>query len=320
MQIIASLVFVLIWSTGFIVARAIGDAPQTFLFCRFLGAAIILGLACVGLRIVVTRLPHRARLWKPAAALVGETTTEPGTGTRTVWTMLLIGALVNGAYLCLSYFAVVDGFPAGIMALVGGWQPVLTLLLTALLVRRGPNRSVLLGVGVSLIGIAFVLVPGLVGTTGDVSVAHVLLAFTAVTCLSLGTIAQKHVADHPLLPTLAWQSLGAAGVAFVVAMLADEAGADFGPAFVAGLVWSVLGISVVAMLIMVHLVRVRSASYVSALVLGAPPLAALEAALLFGERLSCVQWTGTVLTLVGVGLVVLVPQGSPPEKDLRPSR
>ncbi|RAF16765.1 hypothetical protein DN545_32845, partial [Burkholderia multivorans] len=60
---------------------------------------------------------------------------------RTVWTLLFIGALQNGAYLCLSYFAVVDGFPAGIMALVGGWQPVLTLVVTALVVRRRPDQA-----------------------------------------------------------------------------------------------------------------------------------------------------------------------------------
>lgn len=318
MQILASVTFVLIWSTGFIVARAIGDAPQTFLFCRFLGAALVPGLVCVVCRHLVTRFPHRLRLWKPAAALVGAESAEPGSGVRTVWTLLFIGALQNGAYLCLSYFAVVDGFPAGIMALVGGWQPVLTLVVTALVVRRRPDQAVLLGVGVSLVGIAFVLVPGVLGTAGPVRPIHIVLAFTAVTCLSAGTIWQKRVAAHPLLPTLAWQSLGAAGVAFVAAILTDERGADFGWPFLAGLVWSVFGISILAMLIMVHLVRVRSAAYVSALVLGAPPLAALEAALLFGERLSFVQWTGTVLTLVGVGLVVLVPQGSPPE--LRRSR
>lgn len=297
MKILASAVFVVIWSTGFIVGRAVSDAPQSFLFIRFLAAAIVLSI----LAEVIRRFGPRSL--------------RSLTGTRqrrNVWVLLAIGALSNGVYLCLSYLAIAQGFPAGIMALVGGWQPVLTIVVTALLVRRRPDHAVTIGIGVSLFGIACVLLPGIIGSGATVTPWHLILAFASVTALTCATMWQKKVADYPLIPALAWQALGGAAVAFVAAIVTGEGAVAVDVRFVFALVWSVLGISVIGLMIMVYLVRVRSATYVSALILASPPLAVVEAWLMFGEALDGVQWIGVFVTLIGVGLVILVPSGSDP--------
>jgi len=52
--------------------------------------------------------------------------------------------------------------------------------------------------------------------------------------------------------------------------------------------------------LLVWMVRRGSAARVTVLVLLAPPLAAVQAALLFGERLDAVQMAGFALTLAGV--------------------
>ncbi|GAA1997329.1 DMT family transporter [Brevibacterium samyangense] len=286
----ASLVFVLIWSTGFVVARFIdGSAdPNTFLLLRFTTAGTVLLAVSIVARV-------RRRLTLP--------------GAKEVLAHLGIGAFMNGAYLSLGYMAVADGLPAGVMTLLGGWQPVLTILLTAALVRSVPRPGVLIGVGISLVGVAAVLVPGVIADEGagnapsaGIGPSLIGLGVLAVTALSLGVMAQSRVRGTALLPAVAWQTFGGALVVACMAVLTGEGPPTWGPKLWLGLGWSVLVISICGMLLMVHLTRTVSASYVSILVLTTPPLAALEALVLFGERLTVVQWIGVVVTLAGVGL------------------
>lgn len=97
---VAAVAFVALWSTGFIVARAIKPYadPNLYLLARFSGTALL--YACIAL---ATRAPWPA---------------------RREWSRhLLAGALLQGAYLSASYWAVAQGLNAGAMALLGALQP-----------------------------------------------------------------------------------------------------------------------------------------------------------------------------------------------------
>src|SRR5580692_1460700 len=97
---LAPALFVLVWSTGFIVARAVTSHAdvQWFLLWRFTAVALAFG----------------------AAAVVGKVSWPPP---KIAVQHLAVGAAMMGLYLCLSYWAIAQGLPAGIMALMGALQP-----------------------------------------------------------------------------------------------------------------------------------------------------------------------------------------------------
>ncbi len=100
-------VFVLLWSTGFIVAKyaAPHAPPLTFLLYRFAGAvAILLPL------VVIAKAP-----WPRGAS-----------GWRDV---IIVGVLLQATYLGGVWCAIALGMPAGVSALLVGVQPLLTALL-----------------------------------------------------------------------------------------------------------------------------------------------------------------------------------------------
>ncbi|GAA2101353.1 MULTISPECIES: DMT family transporter [Brevibacterium] len=283
MTILFACAYALIWSTGFVVARFIegAAAPTMFLFLRFSLAAVALFLLCLLLRQRMPRL-------REAARHVG------------------VGALLNGAYLCLGYAAVAQGLPVAVMTLLGGWQPVLALVVTALAARRVPGRAVLAGVVLSLGGIALVLLPALrSGGGGGITATTLGLGIASVTVLTLGVLAQTRVRRTALLPAVAWQTTGGAVVAAVVSAALRDPWPAWSGTLGLALAWSVAGISLTGMLLMVHLTRTRGPVFVSVLVLTAPPLAALEAMALFGETVTAVQAVGIAVVLCGVGAAQL---------------
>ena len=98
------LVFVLLWSTGFIGARlGLPHAePLTFLLIRYLAV-----LVCMALLALATRAP-----WPPTAH---------------AWCHIgVAGLLMHGVYLGGVFIAISKGLPAGVASLVVGVQPLLT--------------------------------------------------------------------------------------------------------------------------------------------------------------------------------------------------
>src|SRR5262245_55007109 len=103
----APLLFVVLWSSGFIVARLVAPHtdPLTFLSARYaLAIAVLLVLA-----------------WLAGAPW-------PRTG-RAIGANVVSGVLLHGLYLGGVFWAVKHGLPAGIAGLFSGLQPLLTALL-----------------------------------------------------------------------------------------------------------------------------------------------------------------------------------------------
>ncbi|ONW93729.1 EamA family transporter, partial [Burkholderia cenocepacia] len=137
---IVAAAFVALWSTGFIVARAIKPYadPNLFLLARFAGTAALFGVVAL-----VARAPWPARREWPRH--------------------LIAGALLQGVYLGASYWAVAQGLNAGVMALLGALQPLATAVLAVpLFNERLPARG-WLGMALGLAGVALVLAPKVTG-------------------------------------------------------------------------------------------------------------------------------------------------------------
>lgn len=285
----APILFVLIWSTGFIVARATVPhaAPELVLAVRMLlSAAFLGGLAAIARE----RLPRGRRL-----AL-----------------HLLAGALLNGIYLCTSWWAIQRGMPAGIMALLGALQPLVVAVASFALLGERLAARAWAGLGIGLAGVALVLAP-LLMRAGHVAVPPfvVIGSVASILAMAAGTMIQRGpIGNDPMRVSGAVQNIGGAIVAILATVALGDYRWDGALELWFALAWSVLGLSVAALSLLVWMTRHQGATRVSALLLMVPPLAAIEAWLLFGERLVMIQQAGFALALGGVLLARKKPRAA----------
>lgn len=274
-----AVIFVVLWSTGFIVGRSIVHVadPNLFLLTRFLLSAALFSLLTVAWH----------QTW-PAR--------------REIPKHLLAGMLLNGLYLGGTYWAIAQGLPPAMMALIGALQPLFTAALAGPLLGESVQRKVLLGLAIGLCGVALVLLPSLTAShIGRIPVSAVIVAILSITAITAGTIMQKtSIGTADLLPSSALQSLGGAIVALCLALLLGESKFVIGPVLLAALTWAVFILSGCGTFLLLWLVRRGNATNTVSLLLMAPPLAAVEAFFLFGDTLNALQIAGFAIALIGV--------------------
>ena len=285
----APLVFVLLWSTGFVGAKyGLPYAePFTFLALRLaLAGALLAALAGV----------LRAA-WPSGRAQVGQAG--------------VAGLLLHAGYLGSVFFAIDSGLPAGVAAVVTSLQPVLTAALASRLLGERLVAVQWLGLALGVGGVVLVLAPGLAaaaGTDGALPPVGVAACLVALLCGTAGTLWQKqHGDDIPLLSGTVVQYAAAALALVAVAGLTEDMAIEWTAEFVLALVWLVVPLSLGAVLLLLLLLRRGSASGVSSLLFLVPPATAVEAHLLFGESLPLLSLAGVVVTTVGVALVLRPP-------------
>ncbi|WP_419828195.1 DMT family transporter [Sphingomonas sp.] len=275
---VASVLFVLVWSTGFVVARAaIAHAdPQAFLLARMAATALLLGLGAAALR--ERRLPATR-----AAMHVG------------------LGAAMPGFYLCASWWSVGTGMPAGVMSLLGALQPLPIALIAFLgFGERLSTRSVA-GMAVGVAGVTMVLAPTLERGGATLAVLPAVFGLAAVLAMAAATLVQHRLlAGDPLLGTVALQNVGGAVTGVLGCLVVGSTRWDGGAWLWASFAWSVLGLSIGGLVLFAWLIGRQGATRVSTLLLLVPALAAVEAWALFGETLAPFQIVGFVLALGGV--------------------
>jgi drug/metabolite transporter (DMT)-like permease len=278
----APLTFALLWSSGFIVAKyAAPDAdPFTFLTVRF-GTTIIL-LALIA---VASRAPWPASAGEAAHSVVA-------------------GVLLHGGYVGGVWWAVAQGLPAGLSGLITAAQPLLTALLAAPLLRERVTPAQWCGIVMGMLGIVLVLAPRLavIDLAANLGLP-MLVNFGATVSVTLGTFYQKRfVAKADLRTGACLQFVGALAVVAPLALMTETLRFEPTAALIAALAWSVLAMSMAAIALLLLLIRRGEVSRVAALIYLVPPLTALEAFVLFGERLSAVQLVGMAATAAGVWL------------------
>ena len=279
-QFLIPVLFVVVWSTGFIIARAAAPHAdlQLFLFLRFLASALILG--------IVAAVSHAP--WPCGRQRVAH---------------LLLGALMLGVYVTCSYWAVAQGLPAGIMSLLGALQPLCTALILVIFVRQRLQARTWAGLAVGLGGVALVLAPKLAaGSAAPLKWATVAAALISILAVTIGTLSQRRLSSTNIWSAASTQNCGAAITALVAMLSIGHAHWDGTPSLWAALAWAVIGTSVLASTLLVWMVRHGEATKVTALMLLVPPLAAIQAYFLFHETLSPMQLIGFALALGGVVL------------------
>jgi drug/metabolite transporter (DMT)-like permease len=272
--------FVVLWATGFIVARLIApySDPLTFLSLRCALASAVMAATAAAFRV---RWPRTLSGWR-----------DP----------LLAGALLHGFYLSAVFWAVKHGLPAGIAALLAGMQPLLTALLSGPVLGERVSGRRWLGIMLGFAGAALVIAGKLDGAL-PYSAREVAVCFTGVLCVTAGTLWQKRTGQRSDLRTgTAIQYLGALAVIVPLALLTESGHVEPAPAFWIGLLWAVFGLSIGAVGLLLILIRRGAVAGVAALMYLVPPVSALMGYGLFGETLGPVQIGGMALATVGVAI------------------
>ena len=277
--------FVLLWSTGFVGAKyGLPYAePFTFLVLRLSLAAALLG----GLAVVLGSARMRSRSQYGHAAVVG--------------------ALLHAGYLGGVFFAISTGVPAGVAAVVVSLQPVLTAVAATRVLDERLVARQWSGLVLGLAGVALVVVPGLAGSGGTAALppAGLLGCGVALASGTAATLYQKRHGDGiPLVWGTAVQYAAASLLLLAAAGATESLHVVWSREFVLALVWLVLVLSLGAVLLLLLLLRRGSASSVSSLLYLVPPATAVEAFLLFGERLAPPALAGVAVAALGVALVV----------------
>jgi drug/metabolite transporter (DMT)-like permease len=205
------------------------------------------------------------------------------------------------------------GLPAGVTALIVSLQPVLVSLFAARYLGEPLRARAVSGLILGLAGLFVVVIPR-IQMTGDNSISFISVVACVVGLLggTIGTILQKKYGAA--IPTLAGTSIQYAATAFVLITLAlifEKPEIQWTAKFVGALAWLVLALSFGAILLLFFLLTYGSAASVSSLYYLVPAATAIEAYFFFGEHISPVSLLGTLITVIGVWLVVSKQRETP---------
>lgn len=270
----------LLWSTGFLVARyATEDAgPFTFLTVRTALASVLLFVA---------------------AWLLG----EPPVPREALRGQAMVGLGMHAMYLGGVFAAIDLGLPAGLSALIAGLHPVVTAVVARFVLDERLARRQRVGTALGMVGVVAVVIDrGVAGA--DVSVGALVAMSIAVTGMVGGTIVQRRAGSSaPLVGGTAVQYAVTTAALAVPAVVIERWEFEPTTRTFLSLAWAIGVLSVAAVLIMLWLLRRREAASVSSLFFLTPALSALGAAVLFGERLGWSSLTGLAVAATGVWMV-----------------
>ncbi len=270
--------FILIWSTGFIIARyGMPHAePLTFLAIRFFGVILIL-MPCI--------------LWFKA----------PWPSKSQIVHLAIAGVLIQFGYLAGVWIAIRHGMPVGLTALIVGLQPILTAVFVSLLAEK-ITRSQWQGLFLGLLGVFLVLYAQI--NTAGVNAQTIFFNITGLLSITVGTIYQKkYCAQFDLRTGSLIQFMTSLGLATIGAFLFETREVEWVLELVGALVWGIVGISIGAMSLLFILIRRGNATKVSSLMYLTPPTTAIMGWVLFNEPLTILVGFGTLLTMLGVLIV-----------------
>ncbi|WP_374479012.1 DMT family transporter [Zoogloea sp.] len=276
------LLFVVLWSTGFIGAKyGLPYAePLSFLCARYGLVTLLMGLFALATR---APWPREPRQWLHIG---------------------VSGVLVHAVYLGGVFTAIRHGLPAGITALVVGLQPLLTALGAGALLGEKVLPRQWAGLALGFGGVGLVVAHKVAAAAGTPELAAMLLpAIVALLGITAGTLYQKRFCPAFDLRTGAViQFLPTLALSLLIASQTETMHIDWSAQFVFALLWLVLVLSVGAISLLNLLIRSGSAVNVASLFYLTPPTTALIAWAAFGETLTGLALAGMGLTVFGVWL------------------
>lgn len=275
-------IFIVIWSSGFVVAKyAFADADALFfLALRLLLAALILFLLTAALR-----QPFRLSRSDLRASL-------------------LIGIALHGLYLAGVWYAIELGAPAGLSSVITSMQPIIVSLLAVRLLGEPLTRKQFGGLFFGLLGVFLVVLPKLSKADGF-TVESLAFLFIALAGSTIATLLQKKIGHSiPLMIGTTYQFAIAGIGMLLISLIRGRTHFELTHTTFWTMAWAVLVTSIAAVLLLLWLLNQGSAAKVSSLLYLVPPMAVLQAFILFGETVTPMGVLGIAMTALGVALVI----------------
>lgn len=277
--LLAPVVFLVLWSSGFIcikIGLAYAD-PLTFLALRY---ALVLAFLAPAIVVWRPRRP-RGREWRD---------------------LCVVGVLIQFGYFAGCYLSEEFGLSAGGLALITSLQPILVALLAPRLAGGTVGARHWLGLALGLVGTVVVIVSR--AGVAQVTAAGLLWAGFALAGMTAGTLYEKRTgpAHHPLSAITVQYAVGFA-LTLAFAATLEPMRVRWTMPLIGALGYLVLANSLVAVSLLLAMIRRGAVARVSALFFLVPPAAAVIAWLLTGESIPPFAWFGMALAAGGVALV-----------------
>ncbi len=279
------LVFVLIWSTGFIVAK-FGlpyGPPLGFLAWRY-----FFSILCFLIWIALARARWPDDPWQCLHLAV-------------------TGVLMHAGYLGGVWVAVELGMGSGLAALIVGLQPVLTAVWVSRIEGGRISRAQWLGLLLGFGGLVLVIWRKLMAGT-EVSAFTLSATVFALLAITVGTLYQKRHLRATDVRTANAIQLGAALLVTLPLTFLETEPMVWNASLIGAMAWAVLGLTLGGSSLLYLLIQRGAATSVTSLMYLVPPTTAIMAWFLFDELITVVTLVGTALTAVGVALVVRQPK------------
>jgi drug/metabolite transporter (DMT)-like permease len=165
------------------------------------------------------------------------------------------------------------------------------------------KKSQGIGLFVGLAGVLLVLQPAL-SDSGGLTIEALALLVLALVGSTSATLMQKKLGDQtPLLAGTTYQFFAAGTLLFLFSLISGERSVDWNLESIMAMSWAVLVTSIIAILLLLWMLQKGSAAKISSLLYLVPPMTAIQALLLFGEKLNPQSIIGIVMTALGVALV-----------------
>jgi drug/metabolite transporter (DMT)-like permease len=280
----APVIFVLLWSTGFVGAKYILPYAEPFVFLtiRYFFATLILVL-------IAKAMGESLRITWPQ-----------------VKQSMLVSVFLHVIYIGGVFYAVFIDIPAGITAVIVSLQPILVSVLAIPLLGEKLSYRQVFGLLLGFVGILFLLSPKLL--EGDLSTGFSTLGIICCVIALLGTtigylLQKKGGADIPFLAGTAVQFATSTVIFALASVIFEPLKVNVTLEFVLALSWIVLALSIGSIFLLFYLLRNDSASSVSSLYYLVPPLAAVQAYFFFDERIKGIGLVGMALAALGTLIV-----------------
>jgi drug/metabolite transporter (DMT)-like permease len=274
-------VFVLIWSSGFVVAKYAFEYSDVLFF---LGVRLLIAGSI--LLLITVALGQSLRLTRSQVLI-----------------SLALGLTLQGLYLGGVWEAIANGSPAGIASVVTSTQPILVSILAFVILKERLLRNQIAGLVLGFLGVILVLAPSF-SAAGEMTLMALSLLILGLSGSTSATLIQKKYGSSlPLLAGTTYQFLFAGFVLTIISLVSGRTYLEWNLQTSLAMAWAIIVTSIIAVVALLWMLQRGSAAKVSSLLYLVPPAASLQAWALFGEKLNAQSIIGIAMTALGVALV-----------------
>lgn len=274
-------VFVLIWSSGFVVAKYAFEYSDVLFF---LGVRLLIA---GGILLLITVAAGQSLKLTRSQVLIS----------------LALGLTLQGLYLGGVWEAIAKGSPAGIASVVTSTQPILVSIFAFVILKERLLRNQIAGLVLGFVGVVLVLEPSF-SAAGEMTLIALSLLILGLSGSTSATLIQKKYGESlPLLAGTTYQFLFAGFILTIISLVSGRTYLEWNLQTSLAMAWAIIVTSIIAVIALLWMLQRGSAAKVSSLLYLVPPAASLQAWALFGEKLNAQSIIGIAMTALGVALV-----------------